>query len=345
MKLIAPEIGIDLGSSNTRVYVRGRGVVLNEPSLLLVNQDKNREIEAVGIDAYRQSGSIGERHTLIRPIVHGAVKDFDMAATLLRALIRKTIGVSHLVRPNMVISIPGNLSAVEKRVLKDVAYHAGARKNGVYFISKAFASAFGAGLPVIEPKGSFVVDVGGGTTEAALVSYSGLVAERSRRFGGIKMDTDIIDMLQKEHRIHVGDRIAEEIKQAMGSVIPFKQERTQSVRGRDSISRLTNVVDVTTAQVYQAIQPTVQSIVQTVGEVLRSAPPEIAGDVVEQGICLTGGTAKLFGFEKVLKDAFRLPVHIPQEPGLSAIFGLGHIVENFEQITNLLVLDTSMDEV
>ena len=336
MAIIAPDIGIDLGTSNTLVHVRRRGIQINEPTLLVVSGTEKRTIKAIGQDALALVGRTSVGDIAVRPLQDGTVKDFDLAEAVLRYFIRKSIGVSHLVKPRMFITVPSRISPVERRVIKEAAISAGGRKNAIYLIDKPFASAFGSGLPVSSPVGSMVVDIGGGTTEVAVIALNGIVLSRSIPAGGINMDSVIVEFIKHDHNMLIGDRMAEDIKIDWGSALPSADDRKVVVRGRDLITGLPQTAEISSSRFYQALQGPCLKILETIRETLDKTPPELCGDILRKGIYLVGGGAQLYGLDRFLASELGLPVTLARDPMLTAVNGVGTMTERPETLSKLI---------
>lgn len=335
MAIIAPDIGIDLGTSNTLVHVRKRGIQINEPTLLVVSGTEKRTIKAIGQDALALVGRTSVGSIAVRPLQDGTVKDFDLTEAVLRYFIRKSIGVSHLVKPRMYITVPSRISPVEKRVIREAAISAGARKNAIHLIDKPFASAFGSGLPVFAPEGSMVVDIGGGTTEVAVIALGGIVLSRSIPSGGIKMDSVIVEFIKHDHNMLIGDRMAEDIKIDWGSALPSSDERKVVVRGRDLITGLPQTAEIASSRFYQALQGPCLKILDTIREILDKTPPELCSDIFRKGIYLVGGGAQLYGLDRFLASELGLPVTLARDPMLTAVNGVGTMAERSDLLNKL----------
>ena len=344
MAIIAPDLGIDLGTSNTLVYVRGKGILINEPTLLVVQSGGRRVTRAIGRDASVLVGRTPVGDVVVRPMQDGRIKDYDMAEALLRYFIRKAIGASHIVKPRAVITIPCRISKVDRRVITEAAQAAGIRRNGVELVEKPFASAHGSELKVFEPEGTLVVDSGGGTTEIALISHGGYVATRSLATGGISMDLAIVEYLRHDYNMVIGDRKAEDIKIDWGSALPYKEERKIVVNGRDIITGLPQTAEITTTKVYEALQAPCRQILQGIRAVLDKAPPELAADVLRKGVYLMGGASQLHGLDHFLAAELGLPVFIAKEPMLCAALGAGRLAEDFELLSRVARIPPSQDE-
>ena len=336
MAIIAPDIGIDLGTSNTLVHVRKKGVQLNEPTLLIVTGNEKRTIKAIGQDALALVGRTSAGDVAVRPLQDGTVKDFDLTEIILRYFIRKAIGVSHLVKPRVYITVPSRISPVEKRVILEAAASAGARKNAIHLIDKPFASALGSGLPVFDPEGSMVVDIGGGTTEVAIIALRGVVLSRSIPYGGIKMDNVIVDFIKHEHNMLIGDRMAEDIKIDWGSALPSSDERKVVVRGRDLITGLPQTAEIASSRFYTALHEPCQKILDTIREILDKTPPELCSDILRKGIYLVGGGSQLYGLDRFLASELSLPVTLAKDPMMTAVNGVGAMADHSEILPKLI---------
>ena len=328
MAIIAPDLGIDLGTSNTLVFVRKKGILINEPTLLVVSGGARRTIKAIGQDARVLVGRTTGGDVAVRPLQDGTIKEYDMTESILRYFIRKAIGVSHLVKPRAFITIPCRISAVEKRVIREAAIAAGIRRNAVHLIEKPFASTYGTGLNVFEPEGNMVVDIGGGTTEVALISIGGVVGSKSISTGGIRMDEAIVEYIKHDYNMLIGDQMAEDVKIDWGSALPFKEERKVLIRGRDIITGLPQTAEITTTRIYEALQAPCRQILKAIRDVLDKSPPELAGDILRKGIYLMGGGAQLYGLDVFLATELGLPVTIAKDPMLCAAIGVGNLAEN-----------------
>ncbi|MFG2892792.1 rod shape-determining protein [Streptomyces sp. NPDC048248] len=337
------DIGIDLGTANTLVYARGKGVVLNEPSVVAVNAAG--EVIAVGADAKRTIGRTPSGITAMRPLREGVIADFDAAEQMLRALMKKALpGSRRLSRPRVVICVPSGITGVERRAVVESARGAGARE--VHLIEEPMAAAIGAGLPVDEPVGCMVVDIGGGTTEVAVVSMGGIVTAQSLRVAGDALDTAIITYIKKEHSLAIGERTAEEIKIAIGSAAwtPLETDedgvptrRTSfTVRGRDHISGLPRIQEITEEEIREALTEPVDAIVRAVHRTLDACPPELSGDIIERGIALTGGGALLRGLDQRLGEETGVPVVVADQPLDCVVNGTAKCVDEFASLHGLL---------
>ena len=328
MAIIAPEIGIDLGTSNTVVYVRGRGIVISEPTMVVIDSGNKRNVRAVGDEAKFLMGRTSEALTVVKPIKNGSIADFDLTEMLLRYFIRKAIGVSHVIKPKVVVSVPANLPAVARKAVSEAAEIAGAKT--VYLIEKPFAAAIGSGLPVYEPVGRMVVDIGGGTTDVAIVSLGGIVVAQSVQVGGAKMDEAIINYIKREFNMLIGDRTAEDVKIDLATAMPLVEGRQVRIRGRDLLSPQAMDIEFTSAQAYEALREPCRAIIAAIKWVLERTPPELAADIMRGGIHLTGGGAQLFAMDQYIATELGIPVLIAKEPEDCTVMGLGYLVENIQ---------------
>lgn len=330
MNFFAPDIGIDLGTSNTMLYVRGRGIVISEPTLVVAEGRGKKSVRAVGDEARFLLGRTKDSTVVVHPVKNGSIEDFDMTELLIRYFMRKAIGVSHVVKPRVVISVPSGLPAVNRKAVAEAVKMAGAKK--VYLIEKPFAAAIGSGLPVYDPVGSMVVDIGGGTTDAAIVSLGGLVVSRSSSVGGVKMDEAIINYIKREFHMLIGDRTAEDLKLDLAAAVPLEEGRQVMIRGRDLRSPQVSEITFSSAQASEAINEPCRAVVATIKWVLERTPPELAADVMRSGVHLTGGVAQLFGMDQFIGEELGIPVLIAKDAEECTVRGLGYIVENMNDL-------------
>ncbi len=334
MSFIGRDMAVDLGTANTLVYVRGKGIVLNEPSVVAINTNTGG-ILAVGAEAKKMIGRTPGYIVAIRPLKDGVIADFDTTERMLRYFIQKVHRRRHLAKPRIVVCVPSGITGVEQRAVKDAGYAAGARK--VYIIEEPMAAAIGAGLPVHEPTGNMVVDIGGGTTEVAVISLGGIVTSQSIRTGGDELDAAIITYVKKEYSLMLGERTAEEIKMAIGSAFPSPDEPHAEIRGRDLVSGLPKTIVVSAEEIRKAIEEPVNSIVDAVKTTLDKCPPELSGDIMDRGIVITGGGALLKGLDERLRHETGMPIHITDRPLDSVAMGSGKCVEEFEALQQVLI--------
>ena len=335
--IIGRDMAVDLGTANTLVYVRGKGVVLDEPSVVTLN-DTTGEVLAVGHEAKRMIGRTPDNITALRPLKDGVIADFEATEQMLRYFIQKVHRRRYFAKPRMVICVPSGITAVEQRAVKEAGYQAGARQ--VFIIEEPMAAAIGAGLPVHEPTGNMVVDIGGGTTEVAVISLGGIVTSLSVRTAGDEIDAAIVTWMKKEHSLLLGERTAEEVKMTLATAFPSTNEPAGEIRGRDLVSGLPRTVTITAAELRQAVEEPLHTIVDAVRVTLDQTPPELAGDIMDRGIVLTGGGALMRGLDERLRHETGMPVHIADNPLASVALGAGTCVEEFEALQQVLVADT-----
>lgn len=331
--LLGRDLAVDLGTANTLIHLRGRGVVVDEPSLVAVDAETGRLV-AAGDEAETMLGRTPAGVMTVRPLVDGVITDGDVAEQLLRHFMG-SVAVSRLIRPRMVVCVPSGVTAVERRALEDAALHAGARR--VYVLEEAMAAAIGAGLPVHDATASMVVDVGGGTTDVAMISIGGVVNARSVKVGGHAVDEAIIAGVRAEHDLLLGERTAEQIKVEVGAAYPLIDEPEIRVRGREVSSGLPRTVTLRSGEVRAMIEPAVLAGVDVIRAVLDVAPPELAGDVVDHGLVLTGGGALLRGLDERLRSELGVPVRTAEEPLRAVIRGAGACVDDFDSLERVLV--------
>ncbi|MFM2069804.1 MAG: rod shape-determining protein MreB [Actinomycetota bacterium] len=329
------DLAIDLGTANTLIYARGQGVVLNEPSVVAIDITDGRPV-AVGLEAKRMMGRTPGRIKTIRPLKDGVIADFEVCEKMLRYFIQK-VHASRWSKPRMVICVPSGITGVEQRAVQDAAEYAGARKP-VHIIEEPMAAAIGADMPVHEPSGNMIVDIGGGTTEVAVISLGGIVTAQSVRVAGDELDDAVLQYVKKEFSLAIGDRTAEEIKIHMGSAWPLDEELTADIRGRDLISGLPRTIPLTTEQVREALSEQVSAIVDAVKTTLDRTPPELAADIMEQGIMITGGGALLAGLDRRLSHETGMPINIARDPLFSVVLGSGRALENIDAMRGLMSL-------
>jgi rod shape-determining protein MreB and related proteins len=332
--LMGRDMAIDLGTANTLVYVRGRGIVLNEPSVVAVNTKDGRPL-AVGAEAKRMIGRTPSHIQAIRPLKDGVIADFEICEKMLRYFIQK-VHPRRFAKPRMVICVPSGITGVERRAVQEAAEYAGARKPA-YIIEEPMAAAIGAGLPVHEPTGNMVVDIGGGTTEVAVISLGGIVTATSIRVGGDELDEAIINYIKKEYSLALGERTAEEIKMVLGSACQLEEEISAEIRGRDLITGLPKTIITTTDEVREALEEPIAAIVDAVKVTLDKTPPELAADIMEQGIVLTGGGALLTGLDARLSAETGMPIVVADNPLLSVAIGGGQFLEEFDALKDVLL--------
>jgi len=328
------DLAIDLGTANTLVSVKGKGIVINEPSVVAIKTEGNRKkILAVGKRAKEMVGKTPRDIMAIRPMKNGVIADFNVTEEMIRYFIRRAHNRRGLIRPRIVICVPYGLTQVERKAVKESALSAGARE--VYLIEEPMAAAIGAGLPIKEPQGSMVIDIGGGTTEIGVISLGGLVTSKSIRVAGDKFDRAIVDYINKKYNLIIGDRVAEEVKIKIGSAVKLDEELKMQIQGKNKISGLLETIEVTTEDVREAIKEPVKEIGEALKEVLEQTPADLAGDIVENGIVLTGGGALLRGLDRYLSNEVYLPVYIAEEPMLAVAKGTGKVLEELDLLASL----------
>jgi rod shape-determining protein MreB len=329
------DLAIDLGTANTLIYVRGQGIVLDEPSVVAINANDGRPV-AVGLEAKRMMGRTPNHIKAIRPLKDGVIADFEVCEKMLRYFIQK-VHASKWSKPRMVICVPSGITGVEQRAVQDAAEYAGARKP-VHIIEEPMAAAIGADLPVHEPSGNMIVDIGGGTTEVAVISLGGIVTAQSVRVAGDELDDAVLQYIKKEFSLAIGERTAEEIKIQMGSAWPMEQELTADIRGRDLISGLPRTMQVTTEHIREALAEPINAIIDAVKTTLDKTPPELAADIMQDGIMLTGGGALLGGLDERLAHETGMPIRVADEPLYSVVIGSGRALENIDAMRGLMSL-------
>jgi rod shape-determining protein MreB len=327
------DMAVDLGTANTLVYVRGRGIVLNEPSVVAVNVKDGRPL-AVGIEAKRMIGRTPGHIQAVRPLRDGVINNFEITEKMLRYFITR-VHQRRWAKPRMVICVPSGVTGVETRAVQEAAEYAGARKTP-FIIEEPMAAAIGAGLPVHEPTGNMVVDIGGGTTEVAVISLGGIVTSQSVRIGGDELDEAIIQFIKKEYSLALGERTAEEIKIALGSAYPLEEELRAEIRGRDLVTGLPKTIVTSTEEIRRALDEPVSAIVDSVKVTLDKTPPELAADIMEAGIVLTGGGALLHGLDVRLRAETGMPIVIANNPLFSVALGAGQCLEEFNVLRQVL---------
>src|SRR5580700_487488 len=324
---LSSDIGIDLGTANTLVYVKDQGIVLREPSVVAV-QAGTSKVLAVGDEAKRMLGRTPSNIVAIRPLKDGVIADFEVTEAMLRHFISKVHNRRRMVRPRVVIAVPSGITEVEKRAVKDSATHAGARE--VYLIEEPMAAAIGVGLPVHEPAGNMIVDIGGGTCEIAIISLAGIVFSRSLRVGGDEFDDTIVAHMKRSYNLMIGERTAEEIKIRVGSAYALEQELTMEVKGRDLSAGLPRTVSIRSEEIREALQEPLSSILESVRITLERCPPELSADLVDRGLVMAGGGALLRGIDRLAAEETGLPVHIADDPLSAVAEGTGRVLQELQ---------------
>ncbi|MEM6885267.1 MAG: rod shape-determining protein [Verrucomicrobiota bacterium] len=336
--IFSNDIGIDLGTANTLVYVKDRGIVLREPSVVAM-QEGTRSVLAVGEEAKRMLGRTPGSIVAVRPLKDGVISDFEVTEEMLKQFIRKVHKRKRLLapRPRVVIAVPSGITEVEKRAVRESAYHAGARL--VTLIEEPMAAAIGVGLPVQEAAGNMIVDIGGGTTEVAIISLAGIVFSRSIRVAGDELDESIINYMKRAYNLVIGERSAEEIKIKIGSAYPMDKETSIAVKGRDLVAGLPKTLTVTSQEVREALLDPISTIVESVRITLERCPPELSADLVERGIVLAGGGALLRGLDRLIAEETGLPVYVAEDPLSAVAEGTGKVLQELEFLTKLTSTD------
>ena len=336
--LFSNDLAIDLGTANTLIYQKGRGVVCNEPSVVAVQNDgsrRKRRVVAVGSEAKMMLGRTPGSITAIRPMKDGVIADFEMAEEMLRHLIRKVHNRRTLVRPRIIICVPHGITEVEKRAVRESAESAGARE--VYLIEEPMAAAIGAGLPITEACGSMILDIGGGTTEIAIISLKGIVYSRSVRVGGDKMDEAIANFVRRRHNVLIGDRTAEQIKIAIGNAFPSNEELHVEVKGRDLLQGIPKAVMVSESEVREALIEPINQIVEVVKIALEKCPPELSSDIIDRGIAMAGGGALLRNLDKLITQQTGILTTVVQDPLSAVVIGSGAVLDQFDVLKDVVI--------
>jgi rod shape-determining protein MreB len=331
------DLAIDLGTANTLIYVKGKGVVANEPSVVAVQKDENgvKRVLAVGKEAKQMLGRTPGNIMAIRPLKDGVIADFEVTEAMLRYFIQKVHNRKLLLRPRIVIGIPSGITQVEKRAVRDSAHSAGAKE--VYLIEEPMAAAIGAGLPITEASGNMIVDIGGGTTEVAVISLSGIVYSLSIRVGGDRMDDAIIQFIKRKYNLLIGERTAEVIKITIGNAYPENEIRSIEVKGRDLVTGIPKTVDISSEEAREALSEPINAIVEAVKVALERTPPELGADIVDKGIVLAGGGALLKGLDILLREATGLPIIIADDPLSAVVMGAGRVLDQIGLLKNVTI--------
>ena len=328
------DIAIDLGTANTLVYIKGNGIVLNEPSVVAVEQ-KTKKVYAVGAEAKAMLGKTPDHIVAIRPLKDGVIADFEITEVMLREFIRKAQRKRFFIRPRIVIAVPSGITEVERRAVTDSAQNAGARE--VYLIAEPVASAIGVGLPVDKPSGNMVIDIGGGTTEIAVIALNGIVTDMSIRIAGDEMDEAIVIHIKKAYNLLIGDQTAEHVKMVIGSATKLKKEEEMEIKGRDLVSGIPKTLKISSAEVREALSEPLVQIVAAVKQTLEQTPPELAADIVDRGIVMTGGGSLLRGLDVLLKEETNLPINVVEDPLTCVVLGCGKVLSNLHQYERIIL--------
>ncbi len=335
MGLFSLDIGIDLGTANTLVNVRGKGIVINEPSCVAIEKRSRKPI-AIGAVAKEMIGRSPANVITVRPLKDGVISEFEITQAMLQYFIYKAHqqSIVPLPRPRVVVGIPSGATEVEKRAVYDAAMSAGARE--IYLIEEPRAAALGAGLPVSDVRGSMVVDIGGGTTEVAVISMGGVVVSRSLRVAGDELDEDVIQYIRNKYNILIGDRMAEQVKITIGSVYPLPMEKTMTLRGRNLVTGLPEALEISSVEIREALASSIKVIIETIKDALDEVPPEIGADLIDTGICLAGGTSQIQGLAERLSDELHLNAWVAEDPMTCVARGAGMVLENLREYSRML---------
>ena len=326
------DLAIDLGTANTLVYARGRGIVVDEPSIVAINKKTNK-VAAVGHEAKEMLGRTPGNIVAIKPMKDGVIADFDVTEEMLKYFIRKAHNRNHLLSPRIVISIPSEITQVEKRAVRESALRAKASE--VFLVEEAMAAAIGAGLQIAEPSGNMIVDIGGGTTDIAVISLSGIVYSRSVRVAGNEMDESIIQYIKRKHNLLIGERTAEQIKITLGSAAPLEQSMTMEIKGRDLIEGIPKTVEITDDEIREALSDCIATVFNALRVALERTPPELSADIVDNGIVLTGGGALLKNLDLRIKAETGLPVYVAEDPLSSVVLGTGKMLQEMSLLRQI----------
>ena len=327
--LFSNDMGIDLGTANTLVYVKGQGIVLREPSVVAIEKD-TRDVIAIGVEAKRMLGKTPANIIAVRPLRNGVIADFEVTKQMIRSFIKKVHNRRSLLHPRIVIGIPSGITEVERRAVRESAEQAGARE--VYLIEEPMAAAIGANLPISEPYGNMIVDIGGGTTEVAVISLSGMVVSKSLDVAGDEMDESIVQYFRKKYNLLIGDMTAEEVKIKIGSVYPTLENQSMEVKGRDQVTGLPKTISITSEEVRQSLTESMQLIVDVIKETLEETPAELSADLVDRGIVLAGGGALIRGMADLISQETELPVNLAPEPLTCVALGAGRYLEEIDNL-------------
>lgn len=331
--ILSNDIGIDLGTANTLVFVKGRGIILDEPSVVAVENETGKVI-AIGRDAREMLGRTPGHIRAVRPMKDGVIADFTMTEEMLREFIRRVIRKRFLIKPRIVISVPSGITEVERRAVSESAENAGARD--VFLLNEPMAAAIGVGIPVEEPRGNMIVDIGGGTSEIAVIALSGIVNNTSIRIAGDEMDEAIMAYLKKKYNLAIGENMAESVKIQVGSAYPLQKEEFMDVKGRDVVDGLPKTLRISSVEIREALDEPVRLIMQALRHALEQTPPELASDIVDRGIVMTGGGSLLRGFDQRIREETNLPVYVVEDPLKCVVMGTGKIITDMEKYSKLL---------
>lgn len=338
-RLLAHDIGIDLGTANTLVYLRGKGIVINEPSVVAINQ-KTSQIVAIGTEARAMLGRTPSHILAIKPLVDGVISDFETTEEMISYLLNKvTAGSNKIFGPRVVVGVPSGITNVEIRAVRDATKNAGAGE--VHIIEEPMAAAIGMRLPIHEPIGNMVIDIGGGTSDIAIISLGGVVRSKNLRIAGDKFNSDIVAHVRNQFKILLGEKTAETIKMTIGSVLPARASLEMSVKGRDLVTGLPKEIVITDTDIREALSQSVESLVETIKEVLESTPPEILSDIMYRGLYLSGGGALIKGLAELIEHNINIPVHVAADPLTAVARGTGIVLEDLESFKDILIENES----
>jgi rod shape-determining protein MreB len=334
---LSNDVAIDLGTANTLVFVKGEGIVLNEPSVVAVDQS-TRKVYAVGSEAKAMLGKTPDHISAVRPMKDGVIADFEITETMLREFIKKSQKKKLFIRPRIIVAVPSGITEVEKRAVRDSAEHAGARE--VYLVSEPIAAAIGVGLPVNKPSGNMIIDIGGGTTEIAVIALEGIVTNISIRIAGDEMDDAIVNYVKKTYNLLIGEQTAENIKKKIGNAFKQEKEMEMEVKGRDLIAGIPKTLKLTSEEIREALSEPITQIVEGLKTALEHTPPELAADIVDRGIVMTGGGSLLKGLDVLLKEETNLPINVVDDPLLCVVLGAGKILDDIHMYDRILMRST-----
>ncbi len=332
--MFSNDLAIDLGTANTLVYVKGRGIICNEPSVVVMRRD-NKRILAVGAEAKKMLGKTPANIVAIRPMKDGVIADFDATGEMMRYFIKKVHNRKSFISPRIVIGVPSGITQVEQRAVKDAAIASGARE--VYLVLEPMAAAIGVGMPVGEPTGNMIVDIGGGTTDVAVISLDGIVYSKVVKIGGDKMDEAILSYIKRKYNMMIGERTAEQIKIEIGSAYPAEEERTMEIKGRDMVSGIPKTIEITESEIREALREPIEVILDTIKVTLENTPPELAADIVDKGIVLAGGGALLRGLDILIREETKLPVIVADDPLTAVVRGVGKMLDEIDLLQRVSV--------
>jgi rod shape-determining protein MreB len=335
---LSNDVAIDLGTANTLVFIKGNGIVLNEPSVVAVDQS-NKKIYAVGAEAKAMLGKTPNHISAIRPLKDGVIADFGITELMLREFIKKSQKKKLFIRPRIVIAVPSGITEVEKRAVRDNAEHAGARE--VYLLAEPIAAAIGVGLPVDKPSGNMIIDIGGGTTEIAVIALDGIVSNCSIRVAGDEMDEAIVNYVKRTYNLLIGEQTAELIKMKIGTANKLEKELEMEVKGRDLVAGIPKTLKLTSEEIREALSEPISQIIEALKTALEQTPPELAADIVDRGIVMTGGGALLKGLDTLLKEKTNLPINVVDDPLTCVVLGAGKILDNLHLFDRILMQDTN----